>query len=94
MLTVRKAETVCPACRRTFRNGDGPVTFTASPKVAAVDQAMTSMIASVSSGAAWAALRAGLTDEDIATAHEMRRGLRARLRPYRHQQLVGLFFGQ
>jgi hypothetical protein len=47
LLTVRKAETVCPACRRTFRNGDGPATSTASPEAAAADRAMISMTASL-----------------------------------------------
>ena len=60
---------LAPACRRTFRNGDGLVTSTASP-VAAVDQAKTSKIASANSGRHGRLLRAGLTDEDIARAHE------------------------
>ena len=54
------------------RNGDGPV-ISRSPEAAAVDRAMILMTASGSFGEAWATLRASLTDEDIATAFEMRR---------------------
>ena len=54
-----------------FRNGDGPATSTASREVGGSGTDLDDCKAKFK--IAWAQIRAGLTDADVAKAHEMGR---------------------